>query len=106
MDITSEAAAVPVRVVLTVRADYFNLCCAHAAFYERIKPDGHGHGTRGAPPARRSAQFRLKALTAAAGNSAAERLAGLTRSCTGHWPLSDTMTRPSATRCWRPSDRT
>jgi tetratricopeptide (TPR) repeat protein len=76
MDITSEAAAIPVRVVLTIRADYFNLCSAYAAFYERIKPDGHVHGTRGAPPARRSAHFRLKALTAAVGNGAAGRLAG------------------------------
>jgi WD40 repeat protein len=76
MDITSEAAAIPVRAVLTIRADYFNLCSAHAAFYERIKPDGHVHGTRGAPPARRSAHFRLKALTAAASNGAAGRLAG------------------------------
>jgi hypothetical protein len=28
MDITSESAAIPVRVVLTIRADYFNLCCS------------------------------------------------------------------------------
>jgi tetratricopeptide (TPR) repeat protein len=75
MEITSDAAPIPVRAVLTIRADYFNLCSAHAAFYERIKPDGHVYGTRGAPPARRSAHFRLKALTAGAGNGAAERLA-------------------------------
>src|SRR5215831_4296328 len=55
MDITNESAAIPVRVVLTVRADYFNLCSAHEAFYERIKPDGRAQDVCGEPSARRSA---------------------------------------------------
>jgi hypothetical protein len=39
MEITSDTAAIPVRVVLTIRADYFNLCSPYTAFYDRIKPD-------------------------------------------------------------------
>jgi hypothetical protein len=31
MEITSDSAAISVRVVLTIRADYFNLCSAHSA---------------------------------------------------------------------------
>jgi hypothetical protein len=76
MEITGDAAAIPVRVVLTIRADYFNLCSAHAAFYGRIKPDGHALNKGGAPPARRSPHFRLKVLTAAAGDGHAGQRAG------------------------------
>jgi tetratricopeptide (TPR) repeat protein len=65
MDITSDSAAIPVRVVLTIRADYFNLCSAHEAFYGRIKPDGHAQDARREPSARRSAHFRLKGLATA-----------------------------------------
>jgi tetratricopeptide (TPR) repeat protein len=76
MDVTGDAVAIPVRVVLTIRADYFNLCSAHAAFYERIKPDGRARDADNAPSARRSPHFRLKVLTAAAGSGAAGQPAG------------------------------
>jgi tetratricopeptide (TPR) repeat protein len=66
MDVTSESATIPVRVVLTIRADYFNLCSAHEAFYERIKPDSYGEAARRVSGSR-STHFRLKALTASAG---------------------------------------
>src|SRR5262249_53557589 len=64
-DITNESAAISVRVVLTIRADYFNLCSAHEAFYEKIKPDGHAHDVQREASAKRPPHFRLKALTTA-----------------------------------------
>ena len=61
MDITAGSAAIPVRAVLTIREDYFNLCSPYQAFYERIRQDA------GAP---RSPHFRLKALTTASSSGA------------------------------------
>jgi hypothetical protein len=61
MDITAETPAIPVRVVLTIRADYFNLCSPYQAFHERIKQYA------GSP---RSPHFRLKGLTAPIQDSA------------------------------------
>jgi tetratricopeptide (TPR) repeat protein len=66
MEITAESAAIPVRVVLTIRADYFNLCSPYAALYERIKLSG----------GKRSPHFRLKALTAAGADSGTSFEAG------------------------------
>jgi TIR domain len=76
MDITEESAAIPVRVVLTIRADYFNLCSAHETFYERIKPDGHAQDASREPSTKRSPHFRLKALTAAASDGATGHAVG------------------------------
>jgi hypothetical protein len=67
MDISAESAAIPVRVVLTLRADYFNLCSPYQAFYERIKQDA------GSP---RSPHFRLKGLTTTIQDSATPSGAG------------------------------
>jgi hypothetical protein len=61
MEVTAGSAAIPVWVVLTIRADYFNLCSPYQAFYERIKKDA------GSP---RSPHFRLKGLTTTIQHSA------------------------------------
>jgi hypothetical protein len=62
MRISDRSAAAPVRVVLTIRSDYFNLCSAYDAFYDRIRVDSQklicSGEPRGNPP-----YFRLKSLT-------------------------------------------
>jgi hypothetical protein len=47
MEITDPSAPIPVRVVLAIRADYFNLCSAYDAFSERIRPDSRAPARSG-----------------------------------------------------------
>ena len=61
MEITT--AAIPVRVVLTLRADYFNLCSPYDAFYDRIRPGSRTIARSGEAGTNQSPHFRLKGLT-------------------------------------------
>jgi hypothetical protein len=61
MEITT--AAIPVRVVLTLRADYFNLCSPYDAFYDWIRPDSRTIARSGEAGTNQSPHFRLKGLT-------------------------------------------
>ena len=65
MAITGPSAANAVRVVLTIRSDYFNRRFADAAFYQRIKPEAPTPDAGPEAGLRRSAHVRLKALTVA-----------------------------------------
>ena len=62
IEITDPAATVPVRVVLTIRADYFNLCSSYQAFYDRIKPGSGAPPGPGEPASNPFPHFRLKGL--------------------------------------------
>jgi hypothetical protein len=63
MQISDPSSAVPVRVVLTIRSDYFNLCSAYDAFYERIRADSQALVRFSEPIGNPSPHFRLKGLT-------------------------------------------
>src|SRR5262249_6542854 len=67
----AESAAILVRVVLTIRADYFNLCSPYTEFYERIKLEPRALEAGQELEARRSPHFRLKALMTAIDDSGA-----------------------------------
>src|SRR5262249_23729927 len=63
MRISDPSAVFRLRVVLTIRSDYFNLCSAYDAFYERIRADSRALMWPGEPIGSPSPHFRLKGLT-------------------------------------------
>jgi len=76
MEITDRSATIPVQVVLTIRADYFNRCSAYEAFYERIRPDSRPPVRPGEPASNPSPHFRLKGLAEGGGEAGIAGAAG------------------------------
>jgi hypothetical protein len=94
MEVTDPRAAIPVRVVLTIRADYFNLCSAYDAFYERIRPDAPALARSDKAGTNPSPHFRLKGLTEAGEESRRAASVGL-NSYAGLAAISARSDRPA-----------